>query len=202
MNVGRIRKRINIESSFNQINNPTDNVYGRQPVSYSDYLKKNKKKYHLYEFGNNETSPEYLKISYMHDNEFSVVHKQKYEKRKKCYNDRNRDREAFNTSRNNSKRTYQFNTNTETTYFLDNPSPPKNFKFYPKKRNFNILSNTDENEYNIDLPSQQHYFSRLAYLNMFIEKNDETLDKLKHITHRKNDGIYDYLVNNKYISSK
>ena len=45
MNVGRIRKRINIESSFNPLNNPTNNVYGWQPVSYSDYLKKNKKKY-------------------------------------------------------------------------------------------------------------------------------------------------------------
>lgn len=200
MNVGRVRKRLNIESSFNPINNPSNNVYGKQPISYSQHLKKNKKKYPLYEFGNNEASPEYLKISYMHDNEFSVLHKQKYEKRKKCYIDKE-DREALNTSRNHSKRTYQFNTNTETTYFLDNPSPPKNLKFYPKKRKFNILSNTEEKEYNIDLPSQQHYFSRLAYLNMFIEKNDEISEKLKHIRHKKNDGIYDYLVNNKYISS-
>ena len=45
MNVGRVRKRLNIESNYNPVNDPTANVYGRQIKSYSEYLKKDKKKY-------------------------------------------------------------------------------------------------------------------------------------------------------------
>ena len=201
MNVGRVRKRLNIESNYNPVNDPTANVYGRQIKSYSEYLKKDKKKYPMYQFGNNVTFPEYLQVSNLDNNKFSVMHKPKYVIRKKCITESTREVEKVNTY-NISKKTFDFNANTESTDFLDNPSPPKNFKFYPKKRNFNILSNSEEFDYTVNLPSQPPYFSRLAYLNMFIDKNDELQEKLNHVNHRKNDGIYDYLVTNKYITPK
>ena len=81
----------------------------------------------------------------------------------------------------------------------------QSLSFFPSTlpiHSFNILSNSEEFDYKVNLPSQQHYFSRLAYLNMFIDKNDELQEKLNHVNHRKNDGIYDYLVTNKYITPK
>jgi hypothetical protein len=70
INVGRIRKRINIESNNNPINYPSKNNYGKVIKSYSDFLMKDKKKFPDFH-GNNVEFPEYLKINYLKDEKLS-----------------------------------------------------------------------------------------------------------------------------------
>ena len=63
MHVGRIRKRINIESKLNPINNPLSNTYGKESKLHSQSQMRNKKFFPLYTSGNNVCAPDYMKLT-------------------------------------------------------------------------------------------------------------------------------------------
>ena len=58
LHVGRIRRRINIETETNPINLPLQNVYGVPKETYHEYLRKEKKKFPSCT-GNNPSNPTY-----------------------------------------------------------------------------------------------------------------------------------------------
>ena len=187
INVGRIRKRINIESNNNPINYPCKNTYGRVIKSYSDFLMKDKKKFPDFH-GNNVEFPEYLKLNHLKDEKLSKEFLPKNQSGLKKINFEVKEKKIVN-----SKKIIGPNNNNEDPIFI-----PRTYDF-KRFRNYNILSGKPEKIYFNNKP-QGNIFARLAYINMFVNENDKNHVLITfNNNHHLNDGVYDYLKENKYI---
>ena len=193
LHVGRIRRRINIETETNPINLPLQNVYGVPKETYHEYLRKEKKKFPSCT-GNNPSNPTYFQISYLKNNQYSDNAKKHgyglkhfiIKKSEDSFDEKPRGRKYFEKK------------NEETSQNLGFFSINKSYDFLPR-RQYNIISGKDEPPFD-NIPSQRGFFSNLAYLNFVIEqdkKNDKTLKMRKN--YGLNDGIYDYLEKNNYV---
>ncbi len=194
LHVGRIRRRINIETDTNPINLPLDNVYGVPKQTYHEYLRKEKKKFPNCT-GNNISNPTYLQISYLNNNKYSLETQPKHGEGLKHFNIKN----AINSEEEKPRGRKRFeNMGTETSQNLGFFTTKKSYNFLPR-RSYNILSGKDEPPLP-EVPSQRGFFSNLAYLNFIIDqdkKNDKILQNRKKLG--LNDGIYDYLEKNNYV---
>ena len=194
LHVGRIRRRINIETDTNPINLPLDNVYGVPIQTYHEYLRKEKKKFPNCT-GNNISNPTYLQISYLNNNKYSLENNPKHGEGLKHFNIKN----AINSEEEKPRGRKRFeNMGTETSQNLGYFSTKRSYNFLPR-RSYNILSGKDEPPLP-EVPSQRGFFSNLAYLNFIIDqdkKNDKILQNRKKLG--LNDGIYDYLEKNNYV---
>lgn len=187
INVGRIRKRINIESNNNPINYPCKNNYGKVIKSYSDFLMKEKKKFPDFH-GNNVEFPEYLKINYLKDEKLSKEFLPKNQNGLKKIKFEPKENKIVN-----SKKIIAPINNHEDPIFT-----PRTYEFKPF-RSYNILSGKPEKIYFNNKP-QGNIFARLAYINMFVNENDKNNVLITYNNnHHLNDGVYDYLKENKYI---
>lgn len=218
MQVGRIRKRLNIESNVSPINDPLSNVYERPIEKAMEALRKNKKKYPLKAFGNNIESPDFFIINNLHMNQVTVDHKKDYpcnRRHLQIYPNRN----VFNISSSmsqkiKSKHTYPYTTNTETTRFIEpkydcidttattvspitSPSIRLMSNLNKMPRDYDILSNNQKKNTKI-YTAQGQYFSRIAALNIFIKDNDTR--KVTKRNNKMSDGIYEYLKKNNYVT--
>lgn len=194
LHVGRIRRRINIETDTNPINLPLDNVYGVPIQTYHEYLKKEKKKFPTCT-GNNIANPTYLQISYLNNSKYSLETKPKHGEGLKHFNIKNAIENEVEKPR--GRKRFE-NMGTETSQNLGYFSTKRSYNFFPR-RSYNILSGKDEPPLP-EAPSQRGFFSNLAYLNFIIEqdkKNAQLLQKRKKLG--LNDGIYDYLEKNNYV---
>ena len=194
IHVGRIRRRINIETDTNPINLPLDNVYGVPKLTYHEYLRKEKKKFPNCT-GNNIANPTYLQISYLNNNKYSLENNPKHGEGLKHFDIKS----AIKTEVEKPRGRKRFeNMGTETSQNLGYFSTKKSYNFLPR-RSYNILSGKDEPPLP-EIPSQRGFFSNLAYLNFIIEqdkRNDKVLQNRKKFG--LNDGIYDYLEKNNYV---
>ena len=187
INVGRIRKRINIESNNNPINYPCKNNYGKVIKSYSDFLMKDKKKFPDFH-GNNVEFPEYLKINYLKNEKLFKEFLPKNQNGLKIINFVPKETKTVN-----SKKIIAPKNNNEDPIFI-----PRTYDF-KRFRNYNILSGKPEKIYFNNKP-QGNIFARLAYINMFVNENDKNHVLITfNNNHHLNDGVYDYLKENKYI---
>jgi len=189
INVGRIRKRINIESQNNPINYPCKNTYGKVIKSYSDFLMKDKKKFPEFH-GNNVQFPEYLKINHLNDEKLSKEFSPKHNNGLKRIN--------FEVKENNRISSKKILNTQNNNRYEDPIFTPRTYEF-KRFRNYNILSGKPEKVYFNNKP-QGNIFSRLAYINLFVNEGDKNNILISYNTnHHLNDGIYDYLKENKYI---
>lgn len=213
MHVGRVRKRLNIESTISPINEPLSSVYGKPIENTMDALLKKKKMDVAKKFGNNIEAPDYMMLSNLNLNKLSVDYKNEFPcNRKHIQLYQNRD--IFNISPSMSQsikslHTYPYNPNTETTNFIfsnfvsvdtsklnssSSNSLMKNINRKP--RDYDIIS-TNQNDNTKIYTSNGRYFSQVAALNIFIKSNDSM--KIQKRNTRISDGIYEYLQKNNYI---
>ena len=193
LHVGRIRRRINIETKTNPINLPLQNVYGVPKETYHEYLRKEKKKFPSYT-GNNAANPTYLQISYLKNNQYSDNMK------KHGYGLKHfviKESEDYADEKPRGRKYFE-KEGKETTQNIGFFSDRKSYNFLPR-REYNIISGKDEPPLD-HIPSQRGFFSNLAYLNFVIEKDKKNTEALKmKKNYGLNDGIYDYLEKNNYV---
>lgn len=191
IHVGRVRKRLNIESKLNPINDPTSNIYDPPFISGTDYYKYRRRKFPDY-CGNNYNAPDYFKVSGLPDTRISYEYRDKHVHQKKGL-----ELPAAGKSNENIRRgikCFSDGCNRESKPFTENLGT----KSVSIGRGYDIISTLDEP--NIEVPTgSRKYFSYLANLNVFINNWDKNDGALKRKSNRLNDGIYDYLKTNQYV---
>ena len=198
MHVGRIRKRINIESKLNPINNPLSNIYGKESKLHSQSQMRNKKFFPLHTSGNNICAPDYMKLTNLPNNQISELHKDKYAHIRKQFENVHEQGSLKGHSMEFPKprKTFVYNSNTESNSGIGCNVASACSQSYKK---YNIISGHEEEIPRIGESGSEKYFAKLAAWNVLVNKQDEISRILANKKKSSNDGIYDYLVKGKYI---
>lgn len=197
MHVGRIRKRINIESRLNPINNPLSNIYGKESKLHSQSQMRNKKFFPLYTSGNNICAPDYMKLTHLPNNQISELHEDKYLHVRKLFpNAYEGSLTGHSMEFPKHRKTYVYNSNTESNSGIGCNVASSCNQSYKK---YNIISGREEDRPSLGESGSEKYFAKLAAWNVLLNKEDEVNRILMNKKKSSNDGIYDYLVKGKYI---